>query len=137
MKRAMTRTAAKTKPARGRWDVYVQEDRVHRAIYTDPAVFAEEMVKIFGGTWAYLAHESEIPEPYDFKTSALGLRPIILTRDKAGRVHALFNRCMHRGATVCREARGSAHSFTCPYHGWTYDCTGRLTGVSYPKGYGP
>jgi phenylpropionate dioxygenase-like ring-hydroxylating dioxygenase large terminal subunit len=43
---------------------------------------------------------------------------------------------MHRGATVCREARGSARTFTCGYHGWSYDCTGKLLGVPYPKGYG-
>src|SRR5581483_916897 len=75
--------------------------------------------------------------PYDFRLGRLGLRPIILTRDRAGAVHAPFNRCIHRGATVCREPRGSARSFTCAYHGWTYDCAGRLTGVAYPKAYGP
>jgi hypothetical protein len=33
------------------WDELVQEDRVHRLIYTDPAVFDTEMTHIFGGTW--------------------------------------------------------------------------------------
>ena len=121
----------------GKWDAFVQEDRVHRAIYTDPEIFQEEMVKIFGGTWVYLAHESEIPQPNDFKTSTLGTRPIIITRDNNGDLHALLNRCMHRGATVCRQAQGSAKRFMCGYHGWTYDNTGQLVSVPYPKGYGP
>ena len=30
------------------WDELVQEDRVHRLIYTDPAVFDTEMTHIFG-----------------------------------------------------------------------------------------
>ena len=43
-------------------DYLVQDDRAHRLIYTDPAIFEAEMTNIFGGTWTYLAHESEIPE---------------------------------------------------------------------------
>ena len=30
------------------WDELVQEDRVHRLIYTDPAIFTAEMTNIFG-----------------------------------------------------------------------------------------
>lgn len=114
----------------------VQEDRVHRRVYTDPDLFEEEMSKVFAGTWVYLMHESELPEPNDFKTGYLGRRPIILTRDSEGRVHALLNRCRHRAATVCRAERGNARSFTCPYHGWTYRNTGELTGVPWRSGYG-
>ncbi|MHC5720718.1 MAG: aromatic ring-hydroxylating oxygenase subunit alpha, partial [Nostoc sp.] len=93
------------------------------------------MIRIFGGTWVYLAHESEIPNHNDFKTSNLGHRPIIILRDRQDKIRALFNRCTHRGATVCRETRGCAKTFTCPYHGWTYSNTGKLTGVPWAKGY--
>lgn len=115
----------------------VHEDRVHRRVYTDPAMFEEEMSKVFGGTWVYLMHESELEHPNDFKTGYLGRRPIILTRDSEGQIHVLFNRCRHRAATVCRAERGNARSFTCPYHGWTYRNTGELTGVPWRSGYGP
>eukprot|EP01036_Dinobryon_divergens_P015950 gene15950-21614_t len=74
------------------WDGLVQEDRVHRFIYTDPVVFDMEMTNIFGGTWVYLAHESQIPNPNDFVTSKLGLRPLIITRDEKGTIRALYNR---------------------------------------------
>ena len=53
---------------------------MHRLIYTDPAVFDVEMTHIFGGTWVYLAHESQIPNANDFITGKLGLRPLIITR---------------------------------------------------------
>src|SRR3990172_1394037 len=99
------------------FDHLIQEDRVHRRIYTDPAIFAAEMRTIFGGVWVYLAHESQIPKPDDFVTARLGLRPLIVVRDSAGTIRALYNRCTHRGSTICRQTRGSARAFQCPYHG--------------------
>jgi phenylpropionate dioxygenase-like ring-hydroxylating dioxygenase large terminal subunit len=117
------------------WDSLVQEDRVHRLLYTDPGIFREEMTKIFGAVWVYLAHESQIPKNDDFVTAHLGLRPIIVTRDSAGTIRALYNRCTHRGSTVCRHERGSAKAFQCPYHGWTFLNSGKLQGVPWPDGY--
>ena len=117
------------------FDDLVREDKVHRRIYTDPAIFAAEMRAIFGGVWVYLAHESQIPRNDDFIASQLGLRPLVVVRDGEGRLRALFNRCTHRGATVCREAKGSAKTFQCPYHGWNYRNTGKLVGVPWPDGY--
>ena len=85
------------------WEYLVQEDRAHRLIYTDPAIFEAEMIQIFGGTWTYLAHESEIPNINDFITRRLGLRPLIIARDAEGKIRALYNRCTHRGTTLCRR----------------------------------
>ena len=119
------------------WDELVQADRVHRSLYTDPAVFALELDRIFGRTWVYLAHESQLPQPHSFRTTRMGLRPVIVTRDGDGGLHALLNRCAHRAATVCREETGVARSFQCPYHGWTFRNTGQLVGVPWPDGYGP
>ena len=117
------------------FDHLVREDKVHRRLYTDPAIFSAEMRAIFGGVWVYLAHESQIPNNDDFVSAQLGLRPIIVVRDSAGTLRALINRCTHRGATVCREAAGSAKAFQCPYHGWSYLNSGKLTGVPWPDGY--
>ncbi len=118
------------------WDDLVQEDRVHRLIYTDPAMFDAEMRHIFGGTWVYLAHESQIPNANDFITGKLGLRPLVITRDAEGAIRALYNRCTHRGTTLCRWDKGNAKSFQCPYHGWNFLNTGKLRGVPWPEGYG-
>jgi len=115
----------------------VHEDRVHRTLYTDPALFAHEMTRVYGGTWTYLAHESEIPAPNDFVRRPLGLRPVIVTRDRDGRVHGLLNRCTHRGATVCRQDSGNARRFVCPYHNWGFENTGDLVGVPMHQAYGP
>lgn len=115
----------------------VQDERVHRTLYTDQAIFSEEMTAIFGGkSWVYLAHESQVPDPNSFLSIRMGLRPVIVTRDRHGELHAVFNRCTHRAATVCREESGTAKSFQCPYHGWTFRNTGELVGAPWPQGYG-
>lgn len=113
----------------------VLPDRVHRTVYTDPMIFAVEMDEIFGRNWTYLCHETQVPEPNDFRTAKMGFRPVVVTRDKVGTLHVLMNRCTHRAATVCRTEAGNAASFTCPYHGWTFRNDGRLTGVPWPDGY--
>src|SRR5262249_54182493 len=114
------------------WDYLIQEDRVHRLIYTDPAIFEAEMTNVFGGTWTYIAHESEIPNENDFITRRLGLRPLIVVRDMNGTIRALYNRCTHRGTTLCRWDKGNSKSFQCPYHGWNFLNTGKLRGVPWP-----
>lgn len=113
----------------------VFEDRVHRSIYTDPAIFEIEMTRIFGAVWVYLAHESQIPRNDDYVTARLGLRPIIVARDSQGKVRALYNRCPHRGARLCRNDKGSAKTFRCGYHGWTFFNSGKLRAVPWPDGY--
>jgi len=117
------------------YDALIHEDRVHRHLYTEEAIFQEEMRKIFGAVWVYLGHESQIPNNDDFITSKLGLRPIIVLRDSTGKFRALYNRCTHRGATICRKESGSTKAFACPYHGWTYLNSGKLQGVPWPEGY--
>lgn len=117
-------------------DELVQPDRVHRRVYTDPAIFEQEMRRIFRRTWIYVAHDSEIPNAGDFLTTSLGRQPVIVVRDDSGQVRVMYNRCMHRGATVCQEKRGNTKFFQCAYHGWTYGTRGELSVVTWPEGYG-
>lgn len=131
----MRKVVEQIKTKSNKWDELIKPDRVHQKLYTDQEIFKEEMTKIFGMTWVYLAHESEIPEVNDYKTGFLGKRPIIIVRDRENKFRALFNRCTHRGATVCRNHRGSAKVFTCPYHGWNFKNNGELAGVPWPKAY--
>ena len=113
----------------------VKSDRVHASLYRDPRVFDDEMERIFHRSWVFVGHESEIPRTGDFVTRTLGRQPVILARARDERVVVLLNRCMHRGTMVCTAPHGHARTFQCPYHGWTYDVTGELLGVSYPGGY--
>ena len=112
------------------------EGFVHRRLYTDPEIFADEMVKIFGAGWVFLLHEAEIPNVNDFKTITVGRRSTIVTRDSNGIISALLNRCTHRGSPVCFLEQGNARRFVCPYHNWTFDNGGKLMSVPLPDGYG-
>jgi len=113
----------------------IQDDKIHASLYTDPRIFADEMERIFHRGWVFVGHESEVARPGDFVTRHLGAEPVIMVRGTGGEVSVLVNRCMHRGTQVCAADRGSARTFTCPYHGWTYDLGGALLGVPYPGGY--
>ena len=39
----------------------VRDYRVHGSLYTDPAVFVDEMKRIFTDGWVFVGHESEAP----------------------------------------------------------------------------
>src|SRR3954470_18734682 len=115
----------------------VQPDRVHRALYADPAIFELEMARIFGRAWLVLGHESQLPRPGDYFTTRMGREPVIVVRDERQQIRVLVNRCAHRGAMVCAEGRGNTERFVCPYHGWSYDCAGALKAVPFASGYSP
>lgn len=113
----------------------VRDDRVNGRLYYDPAIFQDEIEKIWRREWLYVAHESEIPEPGDYVTRRMGLDPVIVARDEDGGVNLMLNRCTHRGNTVCQSERGNSHAFRCAYHGWTFNNRGELVGVPYAAGY--
>jgi len=118
-----------------RWDELVREDHVHGSLYTDPAIYQAELQKIWYSTWIYVGHESEVPNANDYVMKSIGPEPILMTRDKAGQINLLHNRCPHRGNRVCMTEKGNARSFTCPYHGWTFGNDGALRGYPFPSGY--
>jgi len=114
----------------------VQPGRIHRAAYVDPAIFDAEMRLIFGRAWLYLCHESQVAKPGSFVTTTMGREPVIVSRDRAGGLHVLFNRCTHRGAKLATDEAGTAKRFVCCYHGWAFELDGRLAEVPLPEGYG-
>jgi benzoate/toluate 1,2-dioxygenase subunit alpha len=127
---------------RSRLDNMVIEDpdrgifRARRDMFTDPELFELEMKHIFEGNWIYLGHEGQLPNPNDYLTTWMGRQPVILSRDRQGELHAVINACAHRGAMVCRRKKDNRSTWTCPFHGWTYNNTGRLLKVKEGKGAG-
>src|SRR5262245_2424393 len=109
--------------------------RVHRYSMVAEDILANERELIFERCWLYVGHESEIPNPGDFKRRSVGGKPIIFIRGADGVARALFNSCTHRGATICRQDTGNARVFQCFYHAWTYDTTGALVQVPDEEGY--
>lgn len=111
--------------------------QVSGRIYRDAEIFEKEMASVFGKTWVYVAHESEIPSGGDYKTAFIGQQPVIVSRSSDDdSINVMFNRCRHRGSAVCQQEFGNSNFFRCAYHGWTYSSSGRLVGVPFDDGYG-
>lgn len=115
----------------------IEPGRVHRRVYTDPAIFNLEMERLFGRAWLFVGHESQIKNPGDFITTDLGKYPVIMTRHSDGSVQVLMNRCTHRGPKVVNEKCGHRKQLTCLYHGWSFGTDGKLLRVPVPEGCAP
>ncbi len=100
-----------------------------KQVFWDQDIYDQEMENIFGRSWLFLTHESQIPEPGDFFTTFMGEDPIIVARQKDGSVKAFINSCTHRGNQVCHADSGNTRSFVCSYHGWAFGLDGSLAGV--------
>lgn len=109
--------------------------RVPYKVFSSQAVYEREQECIYRGpTWNFVALEAEIPQAGDFKSTFVGDTPVVVTRLEDGSVSTWVNRCAHRGASVCRKARGNATSHTCVYHQWSFDNGGNLLGVPFRRG---
>jgi benzoate/toluate 1,2-dioxygenase subunit alpha len=113
----------------------IEPYRVHRRVYSDPAVFRLEMERIYGRAWIIVGHKSQVPAAGDFITTRIGVQPVIMVRHTDDTVRVLFNRCPHRGATICVEDKGSVRSFRCPYHSWAFETDGRQIGIPVKEAY--
>src|SRR5262245_23160251 len=111
--------------------------RVNRQAFLSPEILALEQERIFEHCWIYAGHESEVPNPGDFRSRRVAGRPVILVRGDDNAVRILLNTCTHRGSLVCREQTGTARSFQCPYHAWTFSTRGELIGVPGEDAYSP
>ena len=98
---------------------------VDRSIFTDPALFEQEIRLIFEGTWIFVGLESQIPKPNSFFTTTIGRQPILVTRDDKGAVGCFYNSCRHRGTLLCPLKQGRQRYHVCRYHGWSYDSAGK------------
>ena len=98
-------------------------------VFTDPDIYELEQENIFGRTWQFLAHESELKEPGDYVTRWMVNDPVIVLKNRDGEIKAFLNSCSHRGVHLCTADRGNKKTFTCPYHGWSYNLDGELIGI--------
>ena len=111
------------------------EAHVPYRLFSDPEIYELEQERIFRGpVWNFLCLEMDVKSPGDFKMTNVGETPIVVTRDKEGQVHAMVNRCAHKGALVCLKEKGNAAVLTCVYHAWSYNLKGELQGIAFRNG---
>lgn len=110
--------------------------KISREVFVNHEIYQQEQEKIFARAWLFVGHESQIPNPGDYFVSCMGEESVILVRDQKSKIHVFLNTCRHRGMKVCRYDAGNTVTFTCPFHGWTYDTEGKLSGVPrFKEGY--
>ena len=101
--------------------------------YTSETWFEFERRAIFDRDWVALGHHNTIAAAGDyFRIDILG-EPLLVVRGKDDVVRVMSAVCRHRGHLL-GEASGTASSFTCPFHGWTYDLEGRLMSAPEMQG---
>jgi nitrite reductase/ring-hydroxylating ferredoxin subunit len=105
--------------------------------YVDPARFELEKAAIFFREPMMVGPSSYLPKPNTFFTEDILGTPLLVTRDKAGKVRAFLNVCRHRGTLLCPDgAPREVSRLVCPYHAWTYALDGRLIAVPRQEVFG-
>jgi carnitine monooxygenase subunit len=104
--------------------------------YSDPEFAVLENDRIFRPGWQVVCHVSDVPNAGDWHSLDYIGESVIVVRGVDQQLRAFTNVCRHRGSRLVDGASGCAKKLVCPYHAWTYDLDGRLTGVpdsaSYP-----
>jgi phenylpropionate dioxygenase-like ring-hydroxylating dioxygenase large terminal subunit len=105
--------------------------------YYDPVRFKREVDLLFRHHPIVVAFSGQVRKPGDFVVHNDTGQPILVTRGTDGVLRAFLNVCRHRSASVEVKPCGSnKRAFVCPYHGWSYDLTGRLVGITDGAAFG-
>jgi len=104
------------------------------ARYLDEEFFQLERKHVWKKAWLYALHKDELPEVGSYKLWDRNGSPIIIVRAADDEYNAFYNTCSHRGAPLVQDEAGRKPKlFVCPYHGWSYDLTGKLRAVRDPR----
>ncbi|HEY5423053.1 MAG TPA: aromatic ring-hydroxylating dioxygenase subunit alpha [Ilumatobacteraceae bacterium] len=103
---------------------------ISRTPYTDPIQFELEREKVLNTTWLLAGRSADVAQPGDWLSFESHGETVVITRQPDMSLAAFHNVCQHRGPAFVTEWKGcGARRFTCPYHGWVYDTTGKVVGV--------
>lgn len=104
--------------------------------YTCPDFYEVEQEKVFGKSWVMVGFIEQVQKPGDVIVAEVAGQPVMVTRDKSGRLQAFYNVCRHRGAKLLPDdcTRVKAYRFRCPYHSWAYDLEGNCIGTPLFEG---
>ena len=83
---------------------------VDSRIYSDQAIFEEEIEKIWKKTWILTVHESELPNKLDYRSLTIAREPIVVVRGPDDKIRAFLNVCPHRGNIIVRRPAGTCDS---------------------------
>ncbi|MEM9033060.1 MAG: aromatic ring-hydroxylating dioxygenase subunit alpha [Actinomycetota bacterium] len=106
--------------------------------YTDPVQFELERERVLNRSWLIAGRSEQVVGPGDWLTFESHGETILVVRQHDGSLASFHNVCQHRGPALVADVQGcGADQFTCPYHGWTYDLTGKVKGVPERRDFDP
>ena len=97
-------------------------------MYTSPRIYQLELERIFGKSWYYVGHISQLQGPGSYFTVDIAEQPLVILQNKAGELRGFFNVCTHRAGPVATGS-GKCSRLTCLYHAWSFDLEGNLKGI--------
>ncbi len=104
--------------------------------YTSPEFYDIEQTRVFGNSWVAVGCTSQVKESKEVLVAEVAGQSIIVTRNRAGELHAFYNVCRHRGAKMLDDdcARLQSARIRCPYHSWAFDLEGDCIGTPLFEG---
>lgn len=99
-------------------------------VYFSEEIMQREIEQIFMKEWMLVGRAEQVEKPGDYFTHKIADEPIVVVKEKDGNIQAFANVCRHRGVQVAWNS-GNAKYFSCPYHGWVYDTSGKLVNAQY------
>ena len=104
--------------------------------YTSEGFLVLERDRLFSSTWTCIGHACTIPAPGDLRPIDFLGQPLLMVRDARGGVRVFHNVCSHRGNQLVRAPCRVTGRIRCPYHAWTYELDGALSGTPHVGGPG-
>jgi choline monooxygenase len=104
--------------------------------YTSADYYRHERDVVLGRSWAGLVFTDVIPQrPCAYPVDFMGL-PLLVTRDRSGKLRVFHNVCSHRGIKLVAEPTDVSGVISCRYHCWSYALNGDLKATPHIGGVG-
>lgn len=113
-----------------------------KAMYVDPEHFARERDGVLFDTWFCVGRVDDLGLDRPGRLAVVDVigESVLVTSDRASRLHGAYNVCSHRGSQVVPVPPGAdpprcdIGALRCPYHSWTYALDGRLLKAPHTEG---
>lgn len=107
-----------------------KETHTERALpaswYRSDNLYQLERRAIFSRRWILISHQLRFVKSGDWIQFTVAGFPIIVCRDRSGKINGFHNVCRHRAFPIVTEGKGTSQIFACKYHGWSYGLNGNL-----------
>jgi Rieske 2Fe-2S family protein len=81
---------------------------------------------LFARSWTCAGRVSDVEQPGAWVRASSSGDDVVVIRGEDLELRAVYNICRHRGTPLLDGDAGRSLSIACPYHGWTYACSGAL-----------